>query len=647
MDIKVELGWPIDGDMYDNVKNAMRFNQGLLQHIMSGIGIFELDRKPKYQLDLAGILSDCTASAMGVPATIFPFKGMLLMLLTCNYQVNSQNVWDCDFNGLAMITNQDPLDDSYEFSIMIDYSSSRVLQTGLLWTSICSLLYNKFNSRDSCADMRMTASQGRGEGNNRRRGRKKRFWTYEEDANGYMNKFKEMIKRLHLNCGLKADPNIDSRIKHWSEKYSAFVEMLSTFGFGWDVDKKMLQAEKTVFDEWVKGPEVGLGYRAGRGKAGRRGYRDGCGDNVFLVCSIVMCLVCPIMRESESLPRGIVANNSNLEMRLLWGLPKKCNSSQSLLAMAVGIKQIELVNAMVGKEFWWNDRVVHVSAINQTKWWFAKRFMHPDVVAAYEYNFLWDEDLGVDDFDPLQYISIVKEEGLQISQPALDGNKSEVHHQITARGEYTRMVNVKTTVNALLVPGTRELNMGHNAKSKLCILRALQGQGYLWMINKTLGNGQLVAAGVRAEYLSNIDLALREPELSITQGSGAAFLTEIPNWMLIGLEVYAVSIVGPLPIAVTNLLDFQRLDLHNNKLTGPIPPQIGRLKRLKKTKPTQHIVPELKGLALTTDILACRSIMANLSQFCHVPVLAIPNPFYNHIFYEFMKQTMIKYYRSL
>ncbi|KAG9138393.1 hypothetical protein Leryth_001572, partial [Lithospermum erythrorhizon] len=47
------------------------------------------------------------------------------------------------------------------------------------------------------------------------------------------------------------------------------------------------------------------------------------------------------------------------------------------------------------------------------------------------------------------------------------------------------------------------------------------------------------------------------------------------------LEVYAVSIVGPFPTAVTNLLDLTRLDLHNNKLTGPIPPQIGRLKRLK------------------------------------------------------------------
>uniref|UniRef100_A0A7C8YYX4 Uncharacterized protein n=2 Tax=Opuntia streptacantha TaxID=393608 RepID=A0A7C8YYX4_OPUST len=160
-------------------------------------------------------------------------------------------------------------------------------------------------------------------------------------------------------------------------------------------------------------------------------------------------------RGSEALPRGIVSQGSSLEMRPLWGLPKKRNSSLSLLAMAVGIKQKELVDAIVSKfmpcgfnvmlfhydgivdawkVFEWNDQVVHVSAINQTKWWFAKRFLHPDIVAGYEYVFLWDEDIGVEHFDPLRYISIVKEEGLEISQPALDGNKSEVHHQITARG---------------------------------------------------------------------------------------------------------------------------------------------------------------------------------------------------------------------
>ncbi|GAB2239247.1 hypothetical protein Droror1_Dr00025160 [Drosera rotundifolia] len=158
---------------------------------------------------------------------------------------------------------------------------------------------------------------------------------------------------------------------------------------------------------------------------------------------------------SEALPKGIVAKTSNLEMRPLWGNPRKPKSSVSLLAMAVGLKQKLLVNEMVTKflesgfpvmlfhydgivdewkQYGWNDHVIHVSALNQTKWWFAKRFLHPNIVDAYDYVFLWDEDLGVENFHPIEYISIIKEEGLEISQPALDVNKSEVHHQITARG---------------------------------------------------------------------------------------------------------------------------------------------------------------------------------------------------------------------
>ncbi|XP_022158747.1 uncharacterized protein LOC111025211 isoform X2 [Momordica charantia] len=147
-------------------------------------------------------------------------------------------------------------------------------------------------------------------------------------------------------------------------------------------------------------------------------------------------------------------------MRPLWGASRKyyrnpVNSSSNLFTVAVGIKQKDLVNKMVTKflssdfavmlfhydsimdewkEFNWSNRVIHVTAVNQTKWWFAKRFLHPDIVAEYNYVFLWDEDLGVDNFDPKQYVNIIKSEGLEISQPALDPYKSEVHHQITARG---------------------------------------------------------------------------------------------------------------------------------------------------------------------------------------------------------------------
>ncbi|PKI77122.1 hypothetical protein CRG98_002625, partial [Punica granatum] len=50
-------------------------------------------------------------------------------------------------------------------------------------------------------------------------------------------------------------------------------------------------------------------------------------------------------------------------------------------------------------EFEWSKRAIHISARKQTKWWYAKRFLHPDIVAAYDYIFIWDEDLGVENFD--------------------------------------------------------------------------------------------------------------------------------------------------------------------------------------------------------------------------------------------------------
>ncbi|KAI4356272.1 hypothetical protein L6164_000305 [Bauhinia variegata] len=156
---------------------------------------------------------------------------------------------------------------------------------------------------------------------------------------------------------------------------------------------------------------------------------------------------------AEALPKGIAKITSDLEMRPLWGHHTK-KMSTYLLAMAVGIKQKESVNKIVQKflphnfvvmlfhydgilDEWrdleWCGLAIHVSAVKQTKWWFAKRFLHPDIVYEYEYIFLWDEDLGVENFHVEKYLSIIKKEGLEISQPALDPEVSEVHHDFTAR----------------------------------------------------------------------------------------------------------------------------------------------------------------------------------------------------------------------
>lgn len=186
---------------------------------------------------------------------------------------------------------------------------------------------------------------------------------------------------------------------------------------------------------------------------------------------------------SESLPQGIVARTSDLERRPLWGLPKEDNSSKNLFSVAVGIKQKKTVDKLVKKflsanfvvmlfhydgnldqwkDFEWSNTVIHVSAVNQTKWWFAKRFLHPDIVAEYDYVFLWDEDLGVENFNPKRYVSIVKKERLEISQPALDTNKSEVHHQITARGRRT-IVHRRT-----YKPGDNGTGCDYNSSAPPC-----------------------------------------------------------------------------------------------------------------------------------------------------------------------------------
>ncbi|GFP91184.1 hypothetical protein PHJA_001262400 [Phtheirospermum japonicum] len=129
---------------------------------------------------------------------------------------------------------------------------------------------------------------------------------------------------------------------------------------------------------------------------------------------------------TETLPRGVVSKTTDFEMRPLWGPPqKKLKSPMNLVAIAVGIKQKQNVNNIV-KKFPLTDFAImlfhydgNVDGWGDLEWsnsvimWFAKRFLHPDVVA--------------------RYLSIFKEEGLEISQPAMDADKSEVHYKLTAR----------------------------------------------------------------------------------------------------------------------------------------------------------------------------------------------------------------------
>ncbi|GAB2280525.1 hypothetical protein Dimus_015151 [Dionaea muscipula] len=177
-------------------------------------------------------------------------------------------------------------------------------------------------------------------------------------------------------------------------------------------------------------------------------------------------------RGAEMLPPAIVASESDFYLRRLWGNPSEDLTIKPnyLIAFTVGVAQKKNIDVAVKKfsenftvvlfhydgqtsewdEFEWSRRAIHVSARKQSKWWFAKRFLHPDIVAAYEYIFIWDEDLGVEHFNAEEYIKLVKKHGLEISQPGLEHNSrhswnmtqrvgdKEVHKQTTEKPGWCR-----------------------------------------------------------------------------------------------------------------------------------------------------------------------------------------------------------------
>ncbi|KAJ8433226.1 hypothetical protein Cgig2_023178 [Carnegiea gigantea] len=167
----------------------------------------------------------------------------------------------------------------------------------------------------------------------------------------------------------------------------------------------------------------------------------------------------------------------------------------------------------------------------------------------------------------------------------------------------------------------------------------------------------LVCMGVEVNALNEINSSLGWRVVCSWVGDDPCGDGDLPPWSGVR-EVYAVSIVGPFPIAVTNLLDLQRLDLHNNKLTEPIPPQIGRLKRLQilnlRWNKLQDVLPpeigELKSLThlhlsydkMTGIIPSALSRLPRLTYlyFDHNQFSgAIPDAFYDHPFLKEMGRT--------
>ncbi|MBA0738723.1 hypothetical protein Gogos_012050 [Gossypium gossypioides] len=179
-------------------------------------------------------------------------------------------------------------------------------------------------------------------------------------------------------------------------------------------------------------------------------------------------------RGAERLPPGIVKAESDLYLRRLWGKPNEdlTSTPKYLVTFTVGYNQRKNIDAAVKKVgmafsdahviVWCTLHVVTKRASNSFQgilpsfsfitmvkqlngmslsgqsrqyMWYAKRFLHPDIVAPYDYIFIWDEDLGVEHFNAEEYIKLVRKHGLEISQPGLEPNKGLTWQMTKRRGD--------------------------------------------------------------------------------------------------------------------------------------------------------------------------------------------------------------------
>ncbi|KAI9179325.1 hypothetical protein H9P43_005988 [Blastocladiella emersonii ATCC 22665] len=99
----------------------------------------------------------------------------------------------------------------------------------------------------------------------------------------------------------------------------------------------------------------------------------------------------------------------------------------------------------------WYKNAVAVRAIGQTKFYFAKRFLTPDVVQNYDYIWLWDDDIEPESyFDPVAFTQLLKDYHVHFAQPSLTWGEHGLQGPVVRKRDGGQVGRFSTFVEVML-----------------------------------------------------------------------------------------------------------------------------------------------------------------------------------------------------
>ncbi|XP_058180975.1 uncharacterized protein LOC131299441 [Rhododendron vialii] len=69
---------------------------------------------------------------------------------------------------------------------------------------------------------------------------------------GYFTHLEKELEKVLPGCNIKANPHIDSKVKHWKSIWARIVDITALSGFRWDAIKNHIDVEQPIWDAYEK-----------------------------------------------------------------------------------------------------------------------------------------------------------------------------------------------------------------------------------------------------------------------------------------------------------------------------------------------------------------------------------------------------------